>query len=78
MILFCNLVCVYVRKMCEGNFDSCKNCFHDKVRKKTKRSMPAMRVAMMPITQIWTRALCHGMAPHHSKTSQYSNRIRSQ
>ena len=28
MILFCNLVCVYVHKICEEKFDSSKNRFH--------------------------------------------------
>ena len=33
MILFCNLVRVYVRKICVEKFDGCKNCFHGQVRK---------------------------------------------
>ena len=33
MILFCNLVCVYIHKICEKMFDGCKNRFHGKVIK---------------------------------------------
>ena len=37
MILFCNLVCVYVHKICEDKFGSCKTSFSwlgQKVNKK--------------------------------------------
>ena len=60
MILFCNLVCVYVHKICEDKFGDCKKLFSWLGQKVNKRSM---RMATVPIT------------PHPGKTYQHLSLI---
>ena len=66
MILFCNLVCIYVHKICENKFGDCMKLFSWLGQKVNKNRL--MSTAMMLTTPAWTLAHAHGMKPHPSKT----------
>ena len=69
MILFCNLVCVYVHKICENKFGGCKKSFSwlgQKVNKNT-----SLHMATMPTTSAQICAHGHGMKARHLDNIQY-------
>ena len=65
MILFCNLVSVYVHKICDNKFGGCKKSFSWLGQKVNQKK--SVHIATMPKLQ---NGLAHGITSHQGKTFQ--------